>query len=454
MENRNQNNKQELQAGKRPLSAYVKPAMVIITFTVILAYALFHFDQLVKAGTTLLNAIQPFITGLFIAYVLNVFVNLFENVVFAKLTEGKSKVWNAIRRPVSVVLAFAVVIAVILAITLYIIPEIIQSLSLIVETAKVNIPIYAQIISRWVMFVAEEMNLDLVSGVTDMLKNFNWGGILSGATEFTSTFLNSVLNATMSLASGIITLILAIIFSVYFLVSKESLLLSMKRLAYSFMPKKAVATLADVLVTSNHIFTSFIRGQLTECVILGCLCFICMSLIGFEYALLISCIIALTALIPILGAYIGAAIGAVLLLLVDPMDALIFVVFIIILQQFEGNVIYPKVVGSTIGLPGVWVLMAVTLCSNLFGITGVLLGTPLAAVLYTVLRRVTSNRLHEKGLTNDDLAPGKYPYLEDSKYASLSSGRPLSAHVLDRSKRAPKEKTDKKSVFKGKKKSK
>ncbi|MBQ1985093.1 MAG: AI-2E family transporter, partial [Clostridia bacterium] len=140
----------------------------------------------------------------------------------------------------------------------------------------------------------------------------------------------------------------------------------------------------------------------------------------------------LTALVPILGAYIGCAIGAFLLLLVNPMDALIFVVYIIVLQQLEGNIIYPKVVGSTIGLPGVWVMAAVTVCSNLFGIMGVLLGTPLAAVLYTILRRSTSNRLAAKGITNSDLAPGKYPYLTESGFASRVSGRPMSAHVLDR----------------------
>ncbi|MBP3704109.1 MAG: AI-2E family transporter, partial [Clostridia bacterium] len=252
----------------------------------------------------------------------------------------------------------------------------------------------------------------------------------------------------VNVASGIFTAILAIMFSIYFLGGKETLLLSMKRLAYSFMSKKAVATAADIAVTANNIFSSFVRGQLTECLIIGCLCFIGMSIIGFDYALLISCIIAITALIPILGAYIGCAIGAFLLLLVNPMDAVIFVVFIIILQQFEGNVIYPKVVGSTIGLPGVWVLAAVMVGSNLFGIMGVLLGTPLSALLYTVLRRVTSNRLHAKGITNEDLAPGKYPYLSESHYASRISGRPLSAHVLERSGRPQKKKDDKKTFSK------
>lgn len=416
----------------KKVRSFVKPALIVITFTVLLAYALFHFDQLRAVGATLLDAVSPFITGLFIAYILNVFMNLFENVVFGKLTRSDNKFWASVKRPICIVLAFAVVILIILAITLYIVPEIIQSLNLIIEAAKVNIPIYAKNITEWVTWLSHQLNLDLVNEFANFIKNFDWSGLLTGATELTSGFLNSILNATMSLASGIFTAILSIIFSVYFLGGKEALLLSMKRLAYSFLPKKVVATAADIAVTSNQIFSSFVRGQLTECVIIGCLCFIGMSLLGFDYALLISCIIALTALVPILGAYIGCAIGAFLLLLVNPMDALIFVVYIIVLQQLEGNIIYPKVVGSTIGLPGVWVMAAVTVCSNLFGIMGVLLGTPLAAVLYTILRRSTSNRLAAKGITNSDLAPGKYPYLTESGFASRVSGRPMSAHVLDR----------------------
>lgn len=439
--------KENLKTEPKPkkLRSFVKPALIIVTFTVLLAYAFFHFDQLRKVGAALYDAVSPFITGLFIAYILNVFMNLFENIVFGKLTRSDSKLWASIKRPVCIILAFAVVILIILAITLYIVPEIIQSLDLIVEAAKVNIPIYAKNITEWVNRLSRELNLDLVSEGASFLKEFDWAGLLTGATEFTTNFLKPILNATMSLASGVFTAILSIIFAVYFLGGKESLLLSMKRLAYSFLPKKAIATAADIAVTANQVFSSFVRGQLTECVIIGCLCFIGMSLIGFDYALLISCIIALTALVPILGAYIGCAIGAFLLLLVNPMDSLIFVIFIVVLQQLEGNIIYPKVVGSTIGLPGVWVMAAVTICSNLFGIMGVLLGTPLAAVLYTVLRRVTSNRLAVKGITNEDLAPGKYPYLTESGFASKTSGRPLSAHVLERTSRpAKQEKPEKK----------
>ena len=313
------------------------------------------------------------------------------------------------------------------------------------ETARVNIPVYADQIAKWADELSKQFDLDF-STMVDSLNNFNWSSILSGATEFTTNFFSSLVNVTVNVASGIFTFVLSVIFSAYFLTSKESLLLSLKRVSYSLLPKKVVATLADIAVTSNNVFSSFVRGQLTECVILGCLCFICMSLIGFDYALLISCIVTITALIPILGAYIGCGIGAFLLLIVNPMDAVWFVIFFICLQQFEGNLIYPKVVGSTIGLPGVWVMTAVTIFSNLFGILGIILGTPIAAVLYTVMRRVTTNRLAARGLSNADLEPGKYPYLENSHYASgYSKGRPLCAPVLERA--AKKKEQGKKPLF-------
>ncbi len=383
---------------------YVKPGIAIAAFAVGLIFVLFKFDAVSKVGGVLFNAVSSFILGLFIAYILNVFLNLFENTVFGRLTRSDNKVWKKLKRPVCVALSYAVIVLILLAITLYVVPEIFKSLELIGETARVNIPVYVDQIAKWADELSKQFDLDF-STMVDSLKNFNWSSILSGATEFTTNFFSSLVNVTVNVASGIFTFVLSVIFSAYFLTSKESLLLSLKRVSYSLLPKKVVATLADIAVTSN-----------------------------------------ITALIPILGAYIGCGIGAFLLLIVNPMDAVWFVIFFICLQQFEGNLIYPKVVGSTIGLPGVWVMTAVTIFSNLFGILGIILGTPIAAVLYTVMRRVTTNRLAARGLSNADLEPGKYPYLENSHYAAgYSKGRPLCAPVLERA--AKKKEQGKKPLF-------
>ena len=283
---------------------YVKPGIAIASFAVGLIFVLFKFDAVSKVGGVLFNAVSSFILGLFIAYILNVFLNLFENTVFGRLTRSDNKVWKKLKRPVCVALSYAVIVLILLAITLYVVPEIFKSLELIGETARVNIPVYVDQIAKWADELSKQFDLDF-STMVDSLNNFNWSSILSGATEFTTNFFSSLVNVTVNVASGIFTFVLSVIFSAYFLTSKESLLLSLKRVSYSLLPKKVVATLADIAVTSNNVFSSFVRGQLTECVILGCLCFICMSLIGFDYALLISCIVTITALIPILGAYIG-----------------------------------------------------------------------------------------------------------------------------------------------------
>ncbi len=411
--------------------SFVKPAILVAGFTVVLIYVLFRFESLQHVGGVILNAVNPFLVGLFIAYILNVFLSLFEDVVFGRWTRNPGKVWSKIKRPICVALSYAVILLIIAAIVLYIIPEVFKSMDTITDAARVNLPIYINTVTRWVEEISRDFDLDL-SKILQSLQNFNFSEFLSGATEVTTQFISSVVTATVNVASGIFTFVLSIIFSAYFLSGKESLILSAKRIAYAVLPKKVVATVADLGITANSVFSSFVRGQLTECVILGCLCFIGMSIIGFHYALLISCIITLTALIPILGAYIGCGIGAFLLLLVDPMDAVWFVVFLICLQQFEGNVIYPRVVGSTIGLPAVWVMTAITIFSGLFGIMGIILGTPIAAVFYMTIRRSVSNRLYRRGIVNEDLAPGSHPYLNDSRFASDVSGRPLSAHVLEK----------------------
>ena len=220
--------------------------------------------------------------------------------------------------------------------------------------------------------------------------------MLSDVTQFTSNLLSSLFNVTVNLASGVFSVVMGFIFSLYMLFGKEKLIRGVKDTLRAFLPRKTAAALARVGRLSNRIFFSFIQGQLTECVILGVLCYLGMCVLRLDYALLISSVVALGALIPILGAYIGAAVGAFILLLVHPIDALIFLIFLIILQQLEGNLIYPRVVGSSIGLPPVWTLFAVLFWGGVLGITGIWIGTPLTAVAYRLLRTSVHGRLQRK----------------------------------------------------------
>ena len=206
------------------------------------------------------------------------------------------------------------------------------------------------------------------------------------------------MNFTLNLTNSIINFLIGLVVSIYLLAQKEKLILILKKLVYAFTTKSTSAKLIDVGAQANITFQNFISGQITEAFILGSLVFLGMLIFGFPFAVLCSVIIAITAVIPIFGAWIGAIPSAFIILMVEPPKAFWFLVFLIILQQFEGNIIYPKVVGNSIGLDGLWVLFAIIVGGSLFGLVGVLLGIPTFAVLYVIVRRVTNQKLKEKNI--------------------------------------------------------
>ena len=198
--------------------------------------------------------------------------------------------------------------------------------------------------------------------------------------------VNTTLNITTSIVGALVNLLLALVFSVYLLAQKETLIAQAKRLLQRILPKKAADRLMHLLSLTNNAFSSFVSGQVTEAVILGTLCCLGMLILRLPYALPVSVIIAALSLIPIFGAWIGAATGAFLIVFQSPIKALWFLIFLLILQQVEGNLIYPRVVGKSVGLPGLWVLAAVTIGGGAFGVLGMLLGVPVCAVIYTLMQ--------------------------------------------------------------------
>lgn len=373
-----------------------------LAVTVLIIFTFFRFDSVMGIASSIVNAAMPFICGLAFAFVLNVFVNLFEKKMFKPLNKRfkDGKVWNKIRRPICLLLSYVVIGLFITLIAFFIIPELIRSVEGYIEVAKTTLPGYFSNLAQWALGVLKSLDIGIdVNAVSKWVsESFNWPVILEEVSKFTSDMITKLIAATVNLASGIFTFVMAFIFSIYFLSGKEKLIYSAKKALYAFIPRKPANKICLFCSVSNYVFSNYIRGQLTECMILGLLCYIGMSIIGFEYALLISTIIALTALIPILGAYIGAGIGSILLLMVNPMDVIWFIVFIVCLQQFEGNVISPRVVGASIGLPGVWTLAAVMTLGGLFGIPGIILGTPLTAVFYRLIRYKTNKLLDKKSV--------------------------------------------------------
>lgn len=378
-----------------------------IAFTVGIIFVCFRFEDFATIFGMISNAVMPFLCGMIVAFILNAFVNLFEKKLFAPLNRrfAEGKIWNRIQRPITLILSYLVVSLVVGVIFFFIIPELIKSGELFADTASKTVPVYLNQFSTWINDTVVRMGLDIdVKALqSGFLGNFNWGAILENATKFTSDILSGIVSATVNVASGVFTLVMSLIYSAYFLAGKEKLIRTFKRILYAFFSRRVANRVSMFLTVSNNVFSCYVRGQLTECVILGVLCYIGMNIIGLEYALLISTILTLSALVPILGAYIGAGLGALILLMVKPLDALFFLIFLVCLQQFEGNVIYPKVVGSSIGLPGVWTLTAVMIFGSLFGIPGIIIGTPTAAVLYKLLKFKTSNKLSAKGVTEEVL---------------------------------------------------
>ncbi len=220
-----------------------------------------------------------------------------------------------------------------------------------------------------------------------------WKEVIQFTGQVLASSLTSVVNITVGFTSGLFNFILSIIFSIYMLLNKEDLQLGMKKVLYSFIRKSFADRVIRLGKISNEVFSSYIGGQFIEAIIIGVLCFIGMIILRMPYALLISVLIAVTALIPIFGAFIGTIPSAFIILIIDPMKAIWFVIFIIVLQQVEGNLIYPKVVGGSIGLPPIWVMLAMIIGGNAFGFIGILLGIPIFSVVYKVFKEIVDKRL-------------------------------------------------------------
>lgn len=377
----------------------LRNGMILLVFAAVLVLVLMRFDQVWGAVLTVVGTVAPVFYGIVLAYILNVFVHFFEDVAFKPLRNVKSKLWKRVRRPLAVALAYLLVALVLVSIIAFIIPGLIESMGILADTVQQTVPGYVTSAMNWLNEFAQENDLTFIQ---DFLRNFNWSNVLSSASAVLRDFLSSLVGVTINVASGVFAAVMGFIFSVYMLMGKEKLLRGVKSTLLAFLPRPTAQKIGQIATLTNRMFFNFIRGQLLECVILGSLCYVGMSILQLDYALLISSVVTLGALIPILGAYIGAAVGVLILLLVHPIDALIFLIFLLILQQVEGNMIYPRVVGSSIGLPPLWTLFAVVFWGGVLGIPGILFGTPATAVIYRLLRTSVRSRLRQRNIDPKD----------------------------------------------------
>ena len=341
-------------------------------------YLAIHYWGAVSALLTgILGAGLPLVIGGAIAYLVNILMANYERHYFPK-TAKKALIKS--RRPVCLTLAFLTLIAIISLVFWIILPQLGECFSVIVGGFPGFMNKAVGIISQWGVFSPETMTA---------LNAIDWQSYIGKLVEMVTSGLGGVMDilitAVSSVFSGVVTAFLSIIFAIYLLASKERLSGQGKRILHRYLPDKINANIRYILRILDDCFHRYIVGQCTEAVILGLLCTLGMWIFRLPYAAMIGALVAFTALIPVAGAYIGAGVGAFMILTVDPMKALGFLIFIVVLQQLEGNLIYPRVLGSSMGLPGIWVLAAVTVGGGIMGIPGMLLGVPLAAAVYRIL---------------------------------------------------------------------
>ena len=332
-----------------------------------------YWPAISRLAGRLLQASLSLVIGCIIAYLVNILTTIYEKHLFAGASQPAAA---KLRGALCILGAFLTLAALIALIILLVIPQLVDCIQLLAK----DLQLFISTVS------ARLKNLHPLSDeLFAALSGINWEETISKGLQMLTSGLGSVVSIASSLFSGVITGFMSFVFSIYLLAGKKSIASEFRALLTCYTPPAFRQQLSHVLTVASRCFRGYIIGQCTEAVILGVLCILGMLIFRFPYAVMIGTLIGFTALIPIAGAYIGAALGAFMIFMVSPLQAALFLLFIVILQQLEGNLIYPKVVGSSIGLPAIWVFTAVTIGGGILGIPGMLLAVPTAAVLYQLL---------------------------------------------------------------------
>lgn len=365
----------------------MKKGIFYISFALILFFVLYHIKDVVGAVSTLLGILTPFLLGAGMAFILNLPMRYLEEKMTFLEKKPEYIKW---RRPICLILTICIFIGVCSIVILLIIPALRETVQKIVETVPGFLLFLVEKMEKWNIPMEE-----VEQWLNDTAINWSLIGqkILSFVQSWSSGFFASTFDVVTSVVSIVTNVVIGFVFAIYILCSKEKLYRQFRMLCYAFLPEKRADRLFYIGSLIHRTFASFFAGQCTEACILGGMFVVTMGLLSIPYALLIGVLIGVMSLIPIFGAFIGCATGVILILMVNPMKALIFVLLFLVLQQIEGNLIYPKVVGGSIGLPGIWVLVAVSVGGSLMGVLGMILFIPLFSVAYTLLREKTQEML-------------------------------------------------------------
>ena len=370
----------------------IKKIRELIVFTALLVIALWKFDVVLDVLKTIWQIIFPFILGGAIVFVINVPMSFLEKKIFENVKK-ENKAVKKLARPVSLLLTIVLVVGVIALVMIGVIPQLTKTMG----TLMINITDFIPQIKIWIRDFFHD-NREIMKLVDQLQfkpdQAIRWGISLLG--NGAGNMMNTTVSAVGSVVSGLTTFFIAFSFACYVLFQKEKLHVQIRKVLFAFLPKQKADAFLKVCSLTYRTFANFLTGQCLEAVILGCMFVVTLSILRMPYALLIGVLIAFTALIPIFGAFIGCAVGSFLIFMVSPKQAIIFIIVFLVLQQIEGNLIYPHVVGESVGLPSIWVLAAVTIGGNLMGIVGMLVFIPLLSVVYTIFRKVVYQRLKKQ----------------------------------------------------------
>ena len=381
----------------------MKKMALLIVMAILVYNGVKHIDVVLDCIIKLLGLVFPFIIGGCVAFVLNVPMSAIERHVFERYHGKHQKLVSKIKRPLSFFMAVILVVGVIILVAVFITPQLGETIGVIIN----QIPKFFNDVQVWINQLMDEYKW-----VADQLGQLeiDWNSLSKSLISFLQTSIGSAFSSTMGFAfaliNGVVTFFLGFVFAVYVLFQKEKLSVQVKKMMYAYLKESHADRIIEVLHMTHRTFSRFLSGQCCEAVILGTLFFVTLTIFKMPYALLISVGIALLSLIPLVGAFMGCFIGALLILMVNPWEAIAFVVIFLVIQQIEGNLIYPRVVGSSIGLPAIWVLVAVTVGGSAFGIAGMLVFIPLTSVVYSLLREWMYKRLSDRHIPKEKFEKG------------------------------------------------
>lgn len=372
----------------------MKKIRELIIFTVLLVVALWKFEVVIDVLKTIWGILFPFVLGGAIAFVINVPMSFLEKKIFGKTKDG-NKVGKKLARPISLLLTIILAVGVIALVMFGVIPQLTRTMG----SLMISIANFVPQMQNWIRDFSHN-NQEIMKLVNQVQFNqdqaIKWGISILGSGA--GNMMNTTMSAVGSIVSGFATFFIAFSFACYILFQKEKLHVQIRKVFFAFIPKQKAEAFLKICSLTYQTFANFLTGQCVEAVILGSMFVVTLSILKMPYALLIGTLIAFTALIPIFGAFIGCAVGCFLIFMVNPKQAILFIIVFLILQQIEGNLIYPHVVGGSVGLPSIWVLAAVTIGGNLMGIVGMLIFIPLVSVLYTIFREFVYLCLKEKNI--------------------------------------------------------